>query len=223
VPRQLAFDLPAKPALGREAFFVSPANELAAAAVAGWRDWPAGKLLVAGPEGAGKTHLAHVFAAEAGAQIVAAGTLLRPAPGERLAVEDVDRIAGDAGAEERLFHLHNLILAGGGRLLLTGRGTPSAWGIALPDLASRILGTPLVRIAPPDDALLAAVLRKHLADRQLIAPAGLIPWLLPRMPRSFAAARELVAGLDAEALAAGRPVSRPMAARILDKMSGAGA
>ena len=61
--RQLAFDLPGRVALGRENFFVSPANALAVAALDGWRDWPERRMLLFGPEGAGKTHLAHVWVA----------------------------------------------------------------------------------------------------------------------------------------------------------------
>jgi chromosomal replication initiation ATPase DnaA len=103
---------------------------------------------------------------------------------------------------------------------MTGRTPPTLWRIALPDLASRMQATTVARIAAPDDALLAAILIKHFADRQLIAPRDLVPWLLPRMPRSFAAAADLVARLDAEALAEGRAVTRALAQRILDSMAG---
>ncbi|MCR8722979.1 DnaA ATPase domain-containing protein [Frigidibacter sp. ROC022] len=216
--RQLTFDLPARPALGRNDFYVAPANAEAARLVSGWRDWPEGKLALIGPAGCGKTHLARVWAAETGAVLVAPGT--RPAlpPGAHAVVEDVDRLAGDAAAEEALFHLHNEVLAQGGRLLVSGRVPPSGWPVALPDLASRMQATALARIAPPDDALLAAVLLKHFSDRQLLAPRDLVPWLLPRMPRSFAAAAELVARLDAEALAEARAVTRSLAQRVLDEM-----
>jgi hypothetical protein len=49
-----------------------------------------------------------------------------------------------------------------------------------------------------------------------VAPT-LIPYLLARMDRSFAAARDLVAALDALALAEGRPVTRALAAALLDR------
>jgi chromosomal replication initiation ATPase DnaA len=221
--RQLTFDLPARTALGRDAFYISTANSVAAAAIDAWRDWPLGKLALTGPEGAGKTHLARVWAEAAGALVLAAGAAHRPVPGERLVIEDVDRIAGDGAAEERLFHLHNALLAGGGSLLVTGRRAPVDWGLALPDLASRMEGTPMVRIAPPDDALLAAVLAKQFADRQLTPPADLIPWLLVRMRRSFAAAADIVARLDALALTERRPITTRLAARILDNPETSGA
>jgi chromosomal replication initiation ATPase DnaA len=220
VARQLTFDLPARPALGRADFFVAPANADAVAAVSAWRGWPLGKLALIGPEGAGKTHLARAWAAESGAVPIMLAEQPRLPAGSFAVVEDIDRLAGDAGAEEALFHLHNDLLAQGGRLLMTGRTPPTLWRIALPDLASRMQATTVARIAAPDDALLAAILIKHFADRQLIAPRDLVPWLLPRMPRSFAAAADLVARLDAEALAEGRAVTRALAQRILDSMAG---
>jgi chromosomal replication initiation ATPase DnaA len=220
--RQLTFDLPVRQALGREAFYVSPANEVAASTVAGWRGWPAGKLALTGPEGAGKSHLVQVWAGEADALVMAAGAAGRPPEGRNVALEDVDRIAGDAAAEEAVFHLHNAVLAHGGRLLVTGRLSPSAWGLRLPDLASRMAGTPMVRIEAPDDALLAAVLSKHFADRQIRPPAPLIPYLLRRMKRSFAEAARIVEALDTEALEHRQTLSRKLAGAILDKLEAGG-
>ena len=133
----------------------------------------------------------------------------------RVAVEDVPR-AGEAG-ERALLHLHNLLAARGGTLLMTGRGAPSRWGVALPDLASRIEAAGVARLEAPDDALLAALLVKLFADRGVQAPPALVTWLLPRMERSFAAAQRIVARLDALALAEGKPVSRALAARVLSE------
>lgn len=221
MPRQLSFDLPARPALGRDDFFVSPANAEALAAVEGWRDWPGGKLVLAGPEGAGKSHLAHVWAALSGARIAAARDLARadiPRLAERpVAVEDADRIAGDRDAEQALFHLHNLALAEGQALLVTGRDAPGRWGLSLPDLESRLLAARTVRLGPPDDALLAALLAKLFADRQLSPSPDTITYLTRRIDRSFAAAAAVVERLDRAALAGRRPVTRALAAEVLDE------
>jgi chromosomal replication initiation ATPase DnaA len=218
--RQLSFDLPARPALGREDFFVSPANAEAVAMIEGWQGWPARKLALTGPPGAGKTHLAHVWAALSGAAVlpacaVAAADIPRLAAAP-VAVEDIDSIAGTAEAEDALFHLHNLCLAEGRALLLTGRAPPRRWPLALPDLASRMQGTPAVRIGAPDDRLLAAVMMKLFADRQLAPTPPTIPYLLRRMDRSFAAAHALVEQLDRAALAAQRPVNIALAREVLD-------
>ncbi|MBN2906313.1 MAG: chromosomal replication initiator DnaA [Rhodobacteraceae bacterium] len=220
--RQLTLDLPMRPARGRAAFFVSPSNALAVAQIEDWRAWPQRKLALIGPEGAGKTHLAHVWATLSGADPIAARDLPGVdlptlAQGGAVAVEDADRIAGDPLAEAALFHLHNLTLAEGGTLLLTARRAPRDWPLTLPDLASRMQATATAHLAPPDDALLAALLVKLFADRQLAVPPALIGYLVGRMDRSFAAAQVLVAALDREALATGRKPGINLAREVLDK------
>ncbi len=217
----MAFDLGHGESYDLAGFFSSPANGGALAMIGDDTAWPGGKLLLVGPEGAGKTHLAHIWATGS-ATIVAANDLpglnLRTL-GPRVAVEDAELIGGNAAAEEALFHLHNLILPAAqpsGRLLVTARTAPRDWGLHLPDLLSRMQATAIARLDPPDDALLAAVLVKLFADRQIAAPPNLIPYLVTRMERSIAAARDLVARLDRLALAEGRGITRQLAAEILD-------
>jgi chromosomal replication initiation ATPase DnaA len=219
--RQLGFDLPSRTALGRDAFFVSPGNAMALAMIDSWHTWAGGKLLLSGPQGSGKTHLTHVWADMSGARIVSAADLpkadiphLAQSP---LAVEDVPQITGDPAAQTALFHLHNLVLAEGHPLLLTGTTPAALWHLSLPDLTSRLRGTTEVALSPPDDALLSAVIIKLLADRQLYPKPDLIPYLLHRMDRSFAAAIEVTQALDAASLALKRPVTRALAGQVLDK------
>ena len=216
--RQLAFDLPSGEAFRRADFFASPANAQALASVEAWRDWPGGKLVLIGPEGAGKTHLAHIWAEMAGAEVIAAQRLadadLHDLAQGPVAVENADRIAGDREAEVALFHLHNLLDGRG--LLVTAARSPRDWGVTLPDLLSRMQAASVAQLDPPDDMLLSAVLIKLFADRQIAVPPNLIPYLVSRMDRSIAAAREWVKFLDARALALGRPVTRALAAEVLD-------
>lgn len=210
---QLTFDLPMRTALGRDDYFVSPANAAAVAGIDAWRDWPLGKMVLVGPEGAGKTHLAHVWAEAAGARVVAAAELEALDPdtvGPALAVEDVDR--GLTGAAETvLFHIHNVLAGQGGALLLTGRQAPARWPLRLPDLKSRVQQAGVLALAPPDDALLAALMVKLATDRQLRIAPQLIPYALRRMERSFAAAQSLIAQIDAQSL---RDKKRPNEAMI---------
>lgn len=218
--RQLTFDLSTRPALERDDFFVSPANTLALATVDDWRNWPNGKLALVAPPGAGKSHLAHVWAKDTGARLLPAAALeacdVQALAAQRAVVVE-DMGAPMSGlAQEALFHLHNLLLAEGGRMLLTATSAPSRWPLSLPDLASRMQGTSVVRIEPPDDALLAAMLLKHFADRQITPQPKLIDYLLKRIERSHAAVQWIVAALDAEALATQKKIGPKMAARLLD-------
>ena len=213
--RQLAFDLPVREARGRADFFVSPANRLALASIDAWTGWPQGKAVLIGPPGAGKSHLAAVWAGAVGANIVAASELT-PEAVPRLAagpvvVEDADSIASTT-AETALFHLHNLLTAANRLLLLTATTPPRDWGLQLPDLASRMATALPVHLDPPDDALLRAVMAKQFTDRQIVVSPQLLDWLLARMTRSLATARAIVARLDAASLAAARPVTRQSAA-----------
>ena len=206
--------------MSRADFFISPANAAALAMVDMWRMWPGAMMLLAGPEGAGKSHLAQIWADEAGARIAPARALagldlpgLAAAPA--LAIEDADQIAGDGAAETALFHLFNMARAAGLPVLLTARGPARDWGLTLPDLASRMQSLALTRLEAPDDALLSAVLAKLFSDRQVAVPPTLIPWAVARMERSIDAARRLVAELDRRALARGGPISRQDAAELL--------
>jgi len=216
---QLSFDLPVRTALGREDFFLSPANAIAVAALDS--DWPDGKLALTGPAGSGKTHLAHVWAAESGAVLVPARGLSEqdlPALAEGpVGVEDVPRIAGHRDDETALFHLHNMLAANGHRLLLTGRTVPRRWALGLPDLQSRCEGATVASLDPPDDALLAAVLAKLFNDRQVTPKGGVIPYLVRHMERTFEAAARIVARMDRIALDEGRGVTVKLASEVLSE------
>lgn len=213
--RQLAFDLPLTAAMTRESFYPAPSNAVALETVERWQDWPDRKLLLLGPEGSGKTHLAQVWAGMADAVILSALNLARTdvadLAGRAVVVEDAD-LTGPA--EAQLFHLHNLVTSGGA-LLLTARTPPRDWGLALPDLISRMQATPIAHLDAPDDAFLSTVLVKLFADRQVAVPANLIPYLVTRMPRSVGAAGTLVAALDARSLALGRPITRALAGEVM--------
>jgi chromosomal replication initiation ATPase DnaA len=219
---QLAFEFPHRPAFGAEDFLVAPSNEEAIAWLDRWPDWPLPALILYGPPGCGKTHLVHVWQARSGAAIN------RP---EALTVAAVPTVAAAASAlavdgadqatERALLHLVNLAAERRLQLLLTASDAPQVWA-KLPDLRSRLLAMPAVAVRPPDDALIAAVLLKLFADRQLAVGEEVVAYLLLRMERSFAAARRTVAALDQAALAAQRRVTVALARQVLDGSEGGG-
>jgi chromosomal replication initiation ATPase DnaA len=209
--RQGAFDLSRQPGYRRADFLVSACNAAALAAVERWPEWRAPALLLHGPPGCGKTHLAHLWCARSGGALLAGAALAAaPAPAAAIAVDDAD-----AAPERALLHLYNACLEAGGSVLLLARCPPAAWPVGLADLASRLRALPAIAIAAPDDAVLGAVLVKHFADRQLRVAPKVIAYLGRRMERSFAAAAALAARLDRMALARGGAVTIPLARRAL--------
>ena len=216
-PRQLAFALPHAESLTRDNFLEGPANEAGLSLISAWPEWPSRTMLLTGPEGSGKSHLAAIWAERAGARAIAGHAITQAGVPTALAtgalvIEDLR----EGGCEEAaLFHLLNLAREEGAFLLITTRTPPSGWSARLPDLASRLRALPTVALAPPDDALLRAVLVKLFADRQLAIDEGLVGFVAARIERSFAAAGAIVDALDREALRQRREVNRTLAAELL--------
>src|SRR3979409_108875 len=138
-PRQLAFALPHAESLTRDNFLEGPANEAGLALIERLPDWPNRIMLLVGPEGSGKSHLAAIWAEEAGARSTSAHALTPTSvPGAlatgALVVEDLKPENFD---ERALFHLMNLAREDGASVLMTAREPPSAFPFELLDLRSR--------------------------------------------------------------------------------------
>lgn len=216
-PKQLAFDLPLDPRFGREDFLVSPSNEEAYGRVECWPEWPDTILVLTGPKGSGKSHLASIWAGNARAWTIDAFEVAKDkvphlVSNGALVIEDADRPERDEAA---LFHLLNLARERKAFVLMTCASAPDSWGVRTPDLLSRLRLAPAVSLAPPDDALLKAVLVKLFVDRQLVVDTTVVDYIALRIERSLSRAAEVVAALDREALSRGRRVSRPIAAVVL--------
>jgi len=212
VSRQLRLNLKREPAYQRDRFVVSPANAAAVGVLDIWRMWPAGVAALIGPEGAGKTHLAWMWAKDTGARMLTqAPADFAPLQGKPIVIEDAERWPD----EDALFHLINMAGAGGA-LLMTSRLPPKAWPAKLPDLRSRLNAAQVIELGAPDDEALTGVLLNLLKQHNIVPADDLIPYLLTRMERSFAAAREIVTLLDDAAAAKGREVNRALAAQVLE-------
>jgi chromosomal replication initiation ATPase DnaA len=215
VPRQLALALDHAESYARDDFLPGPSNADALGLIDSWPDWPANAVALVGPEGSGKTHLATIWAATAGARVVSAHALSETSLQSSLAtgalvIED----AAVTSDERALCHLINLAREEGAYLLFTARLAPSAWPVTIPDVNSRLRAMPVVTLQAPDDAMLRAVIIKLAADRQLGIDESVVRYLSTRIERSFAAARAAVIALDNEALRQGRPLTRALAAEM---------
>jgi chromosomal replication initiation ATPase DnaA len=214
-PRQLAFALPHAESLTRDNFLEGPANTAGLALIDSWPDWPNRVMLLIGPEGSGKSHLAAIWAEQSGARSTSAH-VLTPAevPGAlatgALVIEDLRSAEID---ERALFHLLNMAREDGAFVLMTARVLPIE--AELRDLRSRLRAVPSVQLLPPDDHLFRALIVKFCADRQLAVDESVVSYLTTRLERSYAAVRQAVELLDTEALRLGRPVTRALAAELL--------
>lgn len=217
-PRQLPLDLGHSPGLSRDDLVVSRANTQAVALIDRWPEWPAPVVLLAGPAGSGKSHLAAIWREQTGAVELSASDIsahVGEIGAHPVLIDDADQGRLD---QEGLFHLINTVRGAGSHLLLTARSFPASWGVTLPDLASRLKAAATVEIEEPDDLLLAGVITKLFADRQVEVEPHVVQFLVRRIERSLSTAIRVVEKLDRAALEQKSRISRALAAETVDSL-----
>lgn len=218
--RQFPLDLPHHTGFDAADYVEARSNAAGRALTAAWRDWPNRAAAVWGEAGAGKTHLARVWAATADARAVAANAFLGEdalaalAPPVRYAIDFGAEDLAKSG-ERALFHVLNAARETGGAVLLVSRQAPARWPVELPDLRSRLRALPAAEAERPDDDLFRAVMLKQFRDRQLVVDEGTVDYLLLRIERSFAAVRDIAARLDEASLARQRRITTRLAGDVL--------
>jgi DnaA family protein len=224
--RQLPLALRYPPDQRLETYVGAPEGLLAQlrALAAGEGEW----LYLAGPAGAGKTHLALAACAAAeSAGRRAAYLPLKSAAGRLrdaldaldeaalVALDGVDAIAGRRDDEVALFDFHNRARGAGTGLLYVAQAAPDALPLVLPDLRSRLAQCARVVLSPPGEARRRAVLEERAQRRGLVLEPAALDWLLRRAGRDLGGLTALLDRLDKASLAAQRRITVPFLRQVL--------
>lgn len=220
---QIPMNFTFRSAAGREDFLVAPANEVAVEWIDKWPDWQTGFLILKGPNGCGKSHLASVWQTMSGARLIQASDIVGLSILALTEIAATSVLFEDAQPEipeTEMFHLFNLMVENKNSMLITSEKSPKQWNLTLPDLASRLRTIPIASIEQPDDQLFAALVVKHFSDRQLAVTPDVVQYLLNRIERSFAAIGKITSILDKRALAQKRKISIPLIREVLMEQQG---
>ncbi len=162
--------------------------------LAGHAAWPVRCAVLTGPPQSGRSLIGRIFARTTGGQLVDGPASL---------------------SEEALFHAWNAAQASGRPLLIIADAPPANWGVALPDLRSRLAAVPVVRIGEPDDDYARDYITAHFAQRGVAVTPDVAAFIVTRMHRSHAMLAQVVAALDTASLASGRRVGKRLASEVL--------
>ncbi|WEZ83859.1 DnaA regulatory inactivator HdaA [Rhizobium sp. 32-5/1] len=221
VSEQLPLAFEHDPAIGRDDLLISDPLSAAVSIVDTWPQWSSPVVILAGPVGSGKSHLASIWREKSGAVPIHPQTgsdAADIAARQPVLFEDADRRGFD---DQALFHVINSVRENGTGLLITTRLWPMSWPVELADLRSRLKAATVVEIGEPDDELLALVLVKLFSDRQLTVDEKLIGYIVTRMERSLDAAQTIVEKLDRLALSRRTRISRALALEVLTELGNA--
>lgn len=193
-PDQIALPLDWPQSEGHARFIVSDANREAFEHFRHFSMWPVKATVLTGPRRSGRSLLARSFVERVG------GRLFDEA---------------DQRDEEALFHAWNEAQDIGRPLVMVADEVPPAWAPSLPDLKTRLAITPVVRIGHPDDALFAALIQLHFADRGLHIPPDALKFMSERLRRDYWTIERAVEAVDRYAISERARLSLPTIRRAL--------
>lgn len=193
-----------------ENFLISYCNLEAYKTIKNHNLWPDNRILILGPEGGGKSHLAKIFAKETNGLFINLENEEYDLQANAWILEDIDYIVD----EKQLFHIINVTKEYGIKLLLTATTLPR---YSLKDLQSRIIATTKVIIKKPDDELLRTLLVRHFLDRQLTVAQEVMEYIFTRTERNFEYIKRLVENIDKLSLVQKREITTPLVRKVLER------
>jgi DnaA family protein len=225
---QLPLPVQLRPEASFGAFVPGPNAESVAALEAWAQGIGEPFVLVCGIPGTGKTHLLQAACQGAVAAGHPAQYLPLHHPGltpevltgleqvGRIALDDVQAVAGDPAWEGALFTLFNRLRESGGGLLVSADQPAASLPLALPDLRSRLSWGPCYRLQPLGEQDCEDLLCAAAARRGLRLGTDLVDYVMRRLHRDPGSLLAFIEDLDRESLVARRAPSIPLARRVLE-------
>lgn len=227
--KQLSLDLKSQIYMGRDDYMVSSCNKEAYEMINTWPNWMGQGLVIYGPKGCGKTHLANVFVEKINSNSKKIGQIsivnaskINMKTLNRISNENRNIVIDNFSAKsnlEAIFHLFNIYNTEGRYMLFTSEIAPSRMQLPLKDLQSRLNMLPSIEIKEPDDLMLQALIVKLFNDKQIIISPEILNYILMNAQRSFAYIEELVDEIDKVSLAYQSAVNYQIIKKSMDIIS----
>lgn len=161
--------------------------------------WPSAAVLILGPNGSGKTHLGQAWQSKFGGEFI----------------DDAHHMN-----ETTLFDAINRALAGQiSGLVLASSQAPNEWGVAMPDLNSRLNAMPTLTLAEHDETSLEPILRELFTQAGRVVGQDVVTFVLHQCERSVDTLRDLVLELDVAAGSKKADLTKKFVAKYLKTRS----
>ena len=202
--KQLALPLSFRNVKNHSNFILNKVNEVALSLIDEFNDIKKFKkkfnfpvLILYGPPGSGKTHLAYIYKEITDAKFIKKLSninLDEAKLGKSFIFDDFDKIES---LNENLFiHFFNEIFVNLGSLLIITSKPPNEINFSLSDLESRINSCISTKIDLPDDDFLFSILVKELSDKKIFLNDKFCLYIIKRIKRNYKAISLFAKTLD---------------------------
>jgi len=204
ITKQLALPLSFRNVKNHSNFILNKVNEVALSLIDEFNDIKKFKkkfnfpvLILYGPPGSGKTHLAYIYKEITNAKFIKKLSninLDEVKLGKSFIFDDFDKI--ESLDENFFIHFFNEISVNLGSLLITTSKPPNEINFSLSDLESRINSCISTKIELPDDDFLFSILVKELSDKKIFLNDKLCLYIIKRIKRNYKAISLFAETLD---------------------------